>query len=235
MLRLIFLIAFFITNSLLALSGTNEINSEKRSVEKFSGVSVSSGINLFISQKNFCELTVETSEKLMNKVMTRVESGILKVYMSDFSSINNLFSRTSVNVYVSMNEINRIESSAGADIVSNGLITADKIKLEAGSGSDIKLEINADEIHISSGSGSDITVWGKANNLYANASAGSDINANDLKVKKCIVSVSSGSDIRVNVSESIDANANSGGDIFYTGNPQKKSINNSSGGKIHKK
>lgn len=220
------------SKSLFANSEQSDLIRQDRSVTSFIGVSVSSGINLEITQINKHEVTVETNEKLINKVETRVEAGILKVYLSELNSINKLFLRSPINVFVSMPEVNRIEASSGSDIRSTGAIKADKLKLDAGSGADIKLEIDANELLINSGSGSDITVWGTANLLKANASAGSDIAAAELRVKDCYASVSSGSDIIVHVSGSLDANANSGGDITYLGNPAQKTLNKSSGANI---
>lgn len=58
----------------------------------------------------------------------------------------------------------------------------------------------------------------------------SDIKAQDLMVKRCNADASSGSDISVNVSESLVADASSGADIRYTGDASvqtKKSVSGS--------
>ncbi|MDO9040398.1 MAG: DUF2807 domain-containing protein, partial [Bacteroidota bacterium] len=56
--------------------------------------------------------------------------------------------------------------------------------------------------------------------------------ASELQTRKCTASVSSGSDIRVYVTDELNANASSGGDIIYSGNPARKDINESSGGDV---
>jgi hypothetical protein len=99
----------------------------------------------------------------------------------------------------------------------------------------VKLELEANEVVVESSSGSDIFLKGKVSVLEAHASSGSDIDASELQSRKCNASVSSGSDIKVYVTEELDANASSGGDITYSGNPKAKDINESSGGDVHGK
>jgi hypothetical protein len=136
-------------------------------------------------------------------------------------------------VYVSLPEITALNSSSGADLTTKNVIEANKITLDASSGSDLQVELIADEVDASTSSGADIKLSGEANYLNADASSGSDIKARSLLVKKCKAEASSGADISVNVSESLTANASSGADISYSGDAtvqKRKSVS----GSVHK-
>ena len=208
---------------------------QSRSVGEFHGISVSSGIDLYLTQKNFQEVRVEADEEDIEDLITKVEGGILKIYMKEksWSLFNMGWGHSARKVYVSFKTLDRLEASAGSDMESQSVLNLNNLELDASSGSDVKLELNADQVRVTTSSGSDIKLKGKANYIQANASSAGDIDAADFQTKRCDASASSGSDIRVYATEQLDANASSGADIAYFGNPSRKNINESSGGDIH--
>ncbi len=208
-------------------------NKQTRQITGFHGVSVTSGIDLYLTQKNAEEVTVEAESEDINKIITEVEGGILKIYIKEKSWFNMNWNSKPRKVYVSFKTLDKIDASAGSDVVSENRFKLDELKIDASSGSDVKLDLEANQVNVGSSSGSDVSLKGSANNLHVDASSGSDIDASELQAKNCNASVSSGSDIKVNVTENLDANASSGGDISYSGNPKTKDINESSGGDVH--
>ena len=81
-------------------------------------------------------------------------------------------------------------------------------------------------------SGAGVYLKGKAVNFEASSSSGSDIKAYDLEVENCIARASSGSNIKVNVSDSFGGKATSGADIDYKGSPNIIDQHKNSGGSI---
>ncbi len=227
------MILFCGTFTFSAQASQSGSNRQTRQVSGFHGISVTSGIDLYLTQKNTEEVVVEAESEDLDKIITRVEGGILKIYIREKSWFNLNWNKDPRKVYVSFKLLDKLDASAGSDVISQDLLKLEKLNLDASSGSDVKLELEASNIVVESSSGSDIFLKGKASVLQANASSGSDINANELQAKKCTASVSSGSDVRVNVTEELNADASSGGDITYSGNPKTKDINESSGGDVH--
>ncbi|HLN72025.1 MAG: head GIN domain-containing protein [Methylococcaceae bacterium] len=227
---LLFLALFINTGLQAALTGDGRQN---RSVDEFHGISVSSGIDLYLTQKNVQEVRVEADEEDMGNLITEVEGGILRIYMKEKSWFNLGWSHSTRKVYVSFKTLDKLEASAGSDVVCQSVMNLTNLDLDASSGSDVKLELNADQVNAVSSSGSDIKLKGKANYLQANASSAGDIDAVDFQTKKCSATASSGSDLYVYATEQLDANASSGADIAYSGNPARKNINESSGGDVH--
>jgi hypothetical protein len=227
----LFTILLFIAACIQA-TGANA-DRQTRQITGFHGISVSSGIDLYLTQKNVEEVAVEAQSEDLDKIITEVEGGTLKIYIKQKSWFNMQWERKPRKVYVSFKTLDRLEASAGSDVVSEGRLKLDQLKLDASSGSDVKLELEVNDLSVGSSSGSDISLKGTATKLQADASSGSDIDASDLLSKSCNASVSSGSDMKINVTEKLDANASSGGDITYSGNPKTKDINESSGGDVH--
>jgi len=206
---------------------------QTRQVSGFHGISVSSGIDLFLTQKNVEEVVVEATSDDMEKIITKVEDGILKIYMKDKSWPLLNWKNVSRKVYVSFKNLDKLHASAGSDVNSQSVLKLEKLDLDASSGSDVKLEIEANELHVGSSSGSDVSLSGKVAVAEVSASSGSDISAGDLEIKKCSVHASSGSDIKIRVTEELNADASSGSDINYSGNPKVKNIRESSGGDVN--
>ena len=228
---ILFAVAIFQTATLQAALTSN--GRQTRQITGFHGVSVSSGIDLYLTQKNVEEVFVEADSDDLDKIITKVEDGILKIYIKDKSWWGLGWNNRPRKVFVSFITLDKIQASAGSDVSASTRLKLDKLDLDASSGSDVKLEIEANEVRVGTSSGSDITLKGKATYIHADASSGSDLDAGELETKKCSASVSSGSDIKVNVTEELDADASSGGDVVYTGNPKTKNINKSSGGDVH--
>ena len=135
---------------------------------------------------------------------------------------------------MSFKDISRIISTSGSDVHGNNTISTDELELKTTSGSDMKLDINTTILNCESTSGSDLRLSGKTQKLIAEASSGSDIKAGNLGAESSQVRASSGADVTVNTSKELTANASSGGDIKYYGNPEKVNKNNSASGSVRK-
>jgi hypothetical protein len=209
--------------------------SENRNVRNFDAVKVSAGIDLYISMGNNESVRVVADDDVIDDVKTEVRSGTLHVYMKNRNWLDNIFSwgnSTSRKVYVTAREMNSIEASSGSDVKSENTLKGDMLKVSASSGSDVNLDVVYKEVRLSSSSGSDARLSGKAKFFTASSSSGSDINAHDLEAQVCRVSVSSGADATVTATDELEANASSGGDVRYYGNPERVDIDESSGGDV---
>lgn len=207
---------------------------EIRNVRDFNAIKVSSGIDLYLRMGGNEEVKVVADSDIIDKVITEVKDGTLHVYMKQTNNWNwgTIKSR---KVYVSIKELVRLDASSGSDVNTENTIRGERLKVSASSGSDVNLDIYYKDFSLHTSSGSDARISGKTKNFEADASSGSDIKAQDLESVICKVSVSSGSDATVNVSDELYANASSGGDVRYYGNPQTKDINESSGGDVSRK
>lgn len=229
-----FLIIALIGINATVLAGEKE-RSEDRNVRSFDAVKVSAGIDLFISMGDNESVKVVADDDIIDDVKTEVRGGTLHVYMKNQNWLDNIFSWGKTiprKVYVTASELNSIEASSGSDVKSENTLKGDALKVEASSGSDVKLDVIYKEVTLSTSSGSDARLSGRAKYFNARSSSGSDINARDLEAQICKVSVSSGADATVTATEELEANASSGGDVGYYGNPEKVDIDESSGGDV---
>jgi len=210
--------------------GNNDVVTKKRKAASFTGVRVSTGIDVHLRQGNNETLSVEADENLHEYIITEVRQGVLHVYTDA-----NIRKAERKRVYVTMKEVESIKTSSAGDVVGETPIKCDRLELSASSAGDIKLEISAKELKVNISSSGDITLSGEADILDADLSSAGDLNAVNLEVREADVSASSAGDADINVSERLRARASSAGDINYRGNPQYVDSHSSSGGGIRKR
>ncbi|HUX94514.1 MAG TPA: head GIN domain-containing protein [Bacteroidales bacterium] len=210
--------------------GNNNVITKEREAGPFSGIKVSTGIDVYIEQGNEQLLKVEADENLHEYIMTEIKGDVMHIYTDA-----NIRSAEKKRVYITMKEIKSVKASSAGDIIGESPIKTDKIEINASSAGEIKLEIVANDIEVKVSSSGDVTLSGEADNLEADLSSAGNLNAFNLKVREAEVSVSSAGDADVNVTESLQARASSAGDIHYTGNPGHVDAHSSSAGSIHKR
>ncbi|WP_430813010.1 head GIN domain-containing protein [Carboxylicivirga sp. RSCT41] len=204
---------------------------EKRSVGDFTAVSVSSGIDLYLTQSDAVALEVECLKDDLHKLRTEVEGSTLKIYMKGNGSWN-WNSKSVPKVYLSFKQLEKIVASGGSDIYGQNTIEQEYLKVSTSGGADIYVEVKTGELKLTTSGGSDIKIKGTTKQLIASSSGGSDINARELKAQSVKVTTSGGSDAIVWAEKEITANASGGSDIVYYGNPEIKQLNESGAGDI---
>lgn len=210
------------------IDGNGNVETAERSISNdFDEIKVSQGIDLYITQSNDVYLTVEADENLHDLIMTEVTDGVLKIY-----STENIRRASSKKVMLTINSISSIKATSGSDVYSTNTIEVANLELKSTSGSDIKLDVKTKSLDCYSTSGSDMELSGSTNLFTASATSGSDINASDLLAETSNVKATSGADISVNTSKALTAKATSGGDIRYSGNPEKVEKSDTSAGSV---
>lgn len=210
--------------------GNHKVVSEKRDTKEFTGIKVSSGIDVYLKQGNNLSVEVEADENLQEHILTEVKNGVLNVY-ADVTIRDAEMKRA----YVTIREVNSLRTTSAGDITGESLITADELELSASSAGSIRLEVKANNLDVNISSSGDITLSGEATTLEADLSSAGDLNAYDLNVKEADISASSAGDADINVSEKLVARASSAGDINYAGNPKYVDAHSSSAGGIHRR
>jgi hypothetical protein len=198
-------------------------------ITNFTEVSVSSGIDLYLTQSNSENIRVNAHTDLLKNVVVEKKGNNLNIRYKDNISWSRLFKGQSIKVYVNYKTLQAISASGGSDVYSQNTLKTDKLSISASGGSDIDLNVVAKDIQIQTSGGSDVNIKGNATNMEASSSGGSDIDALGFVVENARVSASGGSDTNVHVTKALDVTANGGSDVNYKGNPAVKKASGKSG------
>ena len=208
--------------------GSRNVTTETRNIDKnFTGIKVSQGIEVELTQDNVVSLTVEMDDNLHEILITKVEDDILKIYFDE-----NVSKRKASTIYLTMPKISSIKTSSGSEVNSRNTLKVNELIVDASSGSEIELRLEANTIESESSSGSEINLKGTCQTFTADASSGSEIDADELIAETVNAEASSGASVEVHATKSITAKASSGGSIEYKGNPRDTEIKKSSGGSV---
>lgn len=210
--------------------GNNHVVTKDRQVENFTGIKVSTGIDVYLKQGETEKVSVEADDNIQEYILTEVRGGVLNVYTEA-----TIRSAERKRVYVTVKEISSIRTSSAGDVFGESPIKSDRLELSASSAGSIKLDVSAKEIKADISSSGDITLTGITDLLEADLSSAGDLNAYELNTREADVSVSSAGDADVNVTEKLTARASSAGDINYHGNPKYIDVHSSSAGGVHKR
>jgi len=210
--------------------GNGNVVTKERPAGDFSGIKVSSGIDVYLKQGDNVTVSVEADENLHEYIITEVRDGILHVYTD--ASVRKAEAK---KVRVTMKDINLVSTSSAGDVFGETPVKTDRLKLSASSAGDIKLEVHAKAVSIDLSSSGDITLSGEADSLEADLSSAGDLNAYNLTARMADVSASSAGDADIYVTGKLKARASSAGDINYKGNPEFVDANSSSAGGVHPK
>lgn len=206
------------------ITATGPVVTNERNVDGFSGINVSTGIDVYLTQGNTTKVSLETEENLHEHILTEVKNNVLHVYTK-----MNIKGSKIKKVHVTMSEVTSLKASSAGDIYGETVIKAGELKLKASSAGDIKLIVQAKSITADCSSAGDIQLSGSADYLDCSTSSAGDLLAKDLKVNEAKVSASSSGDVIVNVSDKLYARASSSGDVRYYGNPQVDAKSSSAG------
>ncbi len=243
-----------ITNTRSSLTSENTssyLSGESRNVGEFSGIQVSTGVNVVFKQETPTNVKVIADADKLQYIVTKVENGVLKVYVDTKAQKNLKFKNISVNVssprldniktssgstFTTINSVKEnnlsIDASSGS-IVKGKFNIASDTKVEATSGSDIKIDINSKNIEFKGSSGSSTSFDGQAGVASFDISSGALCKAENLRSNQVEAESTSGASLSVNAVDKLNARAASGGLIKYKGNPEITSdISKNSGGAL---
>ncbi|WBV54857.1 DUF4252 domain-containing protein [Chryseobacterium sp. PTM-20240506] len=238
-------------SSFTSESSTSYLNGEARNVGEFSGIQVSTGVNLVYKQESPTSVKVIADADKLQYVITKVENGILKVYVDNKGERNVRFKNLSVNV--SSPRMSSVKASSGANFTAVNPVKENRMDIDASSGStikgkfnvsgttdvsstsgaSIKVSLNTSSVVVKASSGSDTILEGQATSGVIDISSGASCKAENLRLSELEVESTSGSSLTINVTDKLKAKASSGGSIKYKGNPRIDSnISKVSGGSL---
>lgn len=206
-----------------------------RPVASFTGLSVNSGIDVYLTQGNSEKLTFDVKGVEEEDVKSEVRNGVLKLYIDRRGGMNwgfNFGRNRYVKAYVTFRQLRDLSAGGGSDVFGRGTLSFGDLNVEASGGSDVKLALKADKLNASASGGADLKLEGSARMLNAEGSGGSDLDARDLVVETCNANSSGGSDVYINASREMSLKASGGSDIYYYGRAKVLAKSESGGSDI---
>jgi len=220
----------------IAQKTINDPNAEVRTVSGFHGIEVSTGIELTLTEGSSEAVAVSADKtEFRDKIVTRVENGILKIYYeTKMGAINKKNESKNLKAYVSYKSLDILNVNTGAEVEIVGVLNSSSLKLKANTGGLVKGKVSIAALDVDQNTGSKITLTGKAEKLEVTGDTGSKFFGEDLETNNCTVRVSTGAGIFITVQKELNVKANTGGYVKYKGDAGIREIKTNTGGQVSK-
>ena len=202
-----------------------------RHLSGFNAVNVAGPFDVDIIQGTTESVKVEAPSDVMDRILTEVNGGELKIYTKHEMWNWNWGWRghhKKILVHVTVKDVNSINISGSGDVTFREGITANSLKLRISGSGDMtgKVAVKTLESNIT-GSG-DMKLSGNAESSTVSVVGSGDFTARNLLTVSTAVRVSGSGDADINASDRVDAAVNGSGDVRYTG--AAKNINSRKNG-----
>ena len=201
----------------------NDKNAEVRNVGEFSGIKVSGGIDVYLSQSDEYALAVSAStQKMKDDIETKIVDGILVIsYNSRYVSLNE---KRYLRAYISFKTLQSIEGSGACNLNIQETFQSNALRLNLSGACDLKGKIDIGDMDAKLSGASTAKITGKINNLKLEASGASDLKNYGLQVENLVVTLSGASDVRIYVTNSLTVKASGASSLIYSGDPSKVDV-----------
>ena len=253
----ILLLAGFALNAQEKTAIVYDENAQVRKVPSFTAISVSSAIDLYLTQSNKNEVAVSaTNDEIRDHIITEVVGGTLIIRLGDKGTWFSWrkWGNYKTKAYVSIKDIDALTASGASTVHLINTIESPKMRIKLSGASDFKGnikagvlmyqltgasdykgEVSANSIDIDGSGASSIELTGNVDDLAVEVSGASDAKLYNLTAKGAILRASGASSIGVTVTEILRANSSGASDINYKGNPNVKESNTSGASNIRRR
>jgi hypothetical protein len=186
------------------------IKTEEITLQNFDCVHVQGNIRVEWTQDSPQQVKIKADNNASNHVKTEVNDGCLLI-----KAENNSDKSFRGVVQIQKEVLKEIRLENGSRFESESRISANNIKINVSSNSDLELDGEADSVDIF-------------------CSSNSRLDMENFKVINCNIEAESSTRAEVYATGKLNITAKSNSSVFYSGNPETLNVNTSGGGKIEK-
>jgi Putative auto-transporter adhesin, head GIN domain len=198
------------------IKGSGNVITQPRSFSDFTGVEVSSAIDLYLKQDAAFAVKVETDDNLQQYVLIKVENGVLKIKLPENTSLDET---GKLKVYVSAPLFKSMSASGACNIFSeNALTSGEPVTIDLSGSCGVRLDVKAPKISAAISGACNVMLKGEAKEFFVEGSGSTDIKCFDLLTEQTKIDISGSGDAEVFASVKLDVQASGSSDVKYKGN-----------------
>jgi hypothetical protein len=210
-LMIMFLAACFVFP--LGLNAQESISKEVREVGEFTGIEAGGAFDIILSQAEQTKVVVETESKNLEKVITKVNNGILEISSKGIKNSDKL------KVYITSPEITSINIHGAASLDGITSLQGTILKIKASGASDGRLELYFDKLTTDVSGAASLVLTGEVASHTTNVSGAADLEAAKLITDVTKANVSGAGSARINASTELVSNTRGAGSIDMVQKP----------------
>ena len=204
------------------IRGNGEITKQNHNIGSFDAIKVDGARTVYLTQGDNFSVEVETDSNIHEYVTVEVKGSTL-----NFGFNTNKIKKYKVlNFYVTAPYLKQIRVSGASDIISNGTLSGDDLKIIVSGASDIKLDVDYKSIITKVSGASDVTLSGATVSSVVESSGASDFHGKNLVSTSSVVNASGASSCFVNAKSNLSYQVSGASEVKYVSAPETVIIKN---------
>lgn len=211
------------------IKGSGKVIKETREVSGFHGIDVGGAFEVILIKASQEKVVLEVDDNLMPYITTKVYGGILEI-----DNEKDFRNPTKLKVTIYYKSMDDIELSGAASLVSQDVLKAESIKIDASGASDIKLQLETGKLEADFSGASKVDLSGKVTSAEVEASGATVYDAFELETENCTIDASGASVVRIWVTSKLGIDASGASSVRYKGSPSIDLIDISGASSVRK-
>lgn len=211
----------------------NDPNAQVRNVGSFTEISVSSSIDLYLSNDEKETVVVSAKDPTMrDKIITRINGNRLEIFFEYKGRIN--WTDMRLKAYVSFKTLNKIRASGSSDVYVNGVVHGENLEIGLSGSSDFSGAVDVKALKLDQSGSSDTKISGRATEVDVDLSGASDVKGYELVAQNCRMHLSGSSDVSITCNGEISVSASGASDVRYKGSGTIRDIKTSGSSSVRR-
>lgn len=188
--------------------------------DPFDGIYVTGNIEVKLERGTENQVELYVDGMPYDKVSVKVQRDILRLRVLE----SWLYRDEVIKAYITYTKLDNLRANAGATVESEELITTDDFEVRATSGARIELSLELSDLEASASEGGMLILEGNAQEQDIQVSTGGEYDGFGMDSARTYVRANTGGQAEVVALEFLEASANTGGSIYYKGEPETTHI-----------
>jgi hypothetical protein len=198
---------------------------QKREIASFSRIEASGSVEIHYTNSDSLSLKVEAAGNELENVHTTVENGTLRIY-------NKGNFNFPVEVHVKNSQLNSVELSGASSLKTSNAIKNETMELKLSGSSTANIKLEGGDVKCLLSGASNLALHGHANAIKADVAGASALKGFDFQVARAEILTTGAATAKVNVTESLKANASGASDVKVKGQPKELTAESSGAASI---
>ena len=197
------------------VNGSGNVVSEPRQVAEFDRIHLKGAGKVFLTRGENPSIVIKTDDNILPVIKTEVTDRKLVISHKNYNP-----KPTTLNYFITVNDLKGIAVSGSADITSDSKLVSDNFSADISGSGDVRLELEVGRLESDiSGSGT-MRFSGKTDSLAASITGAGNFRALDMQARNVSLKITGSGNCEVNASETLDVKITGSGDVKYKGSPQ---------------
>lgn len=212
---------------------TGDTTTEFRNLESFTEIELLDNVDVYLIPDSHYSAKVEAGENLIGEIKTEVANGVLTI--SNENSCNWVRSlKNEFKVYVYLPYFKQLTCRGSGDVIGQGGHTTDTLNIDLWEAyTSVYLDVNANQVFVRNHTGpGDVILRGIADYCYTYTTGNGFIFCDEFTTRESWAFNTGTGDIYVNAKDTLRAEINYIGNVFYTGNPSNIKLEDNGDGEL---